>query len=893
MLLLFWVMTDQASSVPTTRDGLTLESREVLPSSPEFAALTSQLHLPPMSLCVGLSLLHPWLSDVTAFTALQKKEASSCPASRLLFYRPSASVDLHDVQQYGFPPSDHETWIEGPLAVEGGAVVLSERCPPVANSGPTSFLVCDFLAGERVLDCEAQNVLHVDRPALDVAQCDVLQHRSTGVWATFQKERVLLRYLVRLVPRPPPVEVDPDLFAVFRAPEDAMTVRVVAGASDGGAVLQHAISRAPDFATLVLEGVFREAIVLGGKNLRLVGAGDRSVLQAPADGAGQNRSRPTTVVRMTGPFRFVLEGLTIKANKRRDGTGGALRDLLPEWSECNADVKAFKKPKRRKDGGAGGGGGGAGAQAALIDQGRCANCLEVSDGVLNALVVDCALNGGAEVSSGAAAYFRDCSIHDGVVNGVYVNGAKILMERCVVARHDSANVAVEHSSSAYFIECRVFGSRSTGVYLFNGGSAVFERCEFFANAQTALQVEGATTDPVVRNCRIHHGSQYGMFLTSGCAGTIECNAFYANVWAAVATTEGGSPLVRYNNVFRGLHYGLYSFDSGKGRFESNFVHHNKDAGLAVASGAAPEITGCEFYANLSYGCYFFLKGAGRVQNCRICSNQAANVCITYGSEPTVCKNRIYSGQADGVMLMQEGRGVVEGNEIFSNYENNVLLQFDAAPVIRGNRIYSAKKAGVCFLHNAKGELLDNEIFGCDYSGVSIKTDANPIVRGNSVHDNKRFAVLVQMRGKGVVTGNRFAANTMGSVRVWRDSHPTLSDNTFDAREKTETKLETDPATSAVTTAAAAVALPAPGALAPTRPVPLPPAPAAAAAATADAAAVAVVAAPLKKVPAKKSPSKVAAAASADVGLPGGRPVLQEGMIAGEDFESASERCDDF
>lgn len=681
--------------------------------------------------------------------------------------------------QYGFPPTEHETWVEGRLSIEGGAAVFGESCV-VASSGASSFLVCDVLTGDQVLDADSAEAQTVDKAALEAAGCTVAHSASRGIWATYERDRAVPRYLVRLAARLPQLVIDKELYAVLEAPHDAKTIRVVSG---GPQSLQQAVNNAPEGATIVLEGVFRETVVLSGKNLRLVGAqGVKAVIHAPADEPGM--PRPTTVVRVTGPYRYALEGITVQANKRRDNSGGKWSTMRPEWEDVNPDVKNFKKApaKRKKAAGA--------AHAPLIDQGRCANCIEVSDSVKNCFVTGCVFMGGAEVSSGAVAYFKDCSLIDGVVNGIYVCASKVLMEDCTVARHDSANVAVELSSAAYFLNCKIYGSKSTGVYLFNKGCAVFEKCDIFANEQTGIQMEGEGTDPTIRYNRIHHGEQYGMFVTNKATGIIEANHFYANIWAAMASTEGGNPHFRLNSVYRGFHYGLYSFDSGRGQLNNNFVHHNKDSGLAVASGAAPDVTGNDFYGGLSYGCYFFLKGLGRLEGNKICSNHSANVCITYGSEPTVVRNRIFSGETDGVMVMQEGKGLVEENEIFNNYESNVMLQFEADPIIRRNKIYSGKKAGVCFLHKAKGLLVDNEIFGSEFSGVAIKTDSSPEVRKNYIHDNKRFAVLVQMRGLGLVMENKFANNTMGSVRVWSDSKPVLSNNTFDPKEKLETRVET-------------------------------------------------------------------------------------------------------
>ncbi len=130
-------------------------------------------------------------------------------------------------------------------------------------------------------------------------------------------------------------------------------------------------------------------------------------------------------------------------------------------------------------------------------------------------------------------------------------------------------------------------------------------------------MEGAATQPQVRLNRIHHGEQYGMFITDKAGGVIEANRFYANTWAAVAFTEGGDSLVVSNVLSRGFHYGLYCFDNGRGHCVSNYVYRNKDAGLSVASGGAPLVEHNEFMHGHSFGCYFFLKGMGEVRNNKV------------------------------------------------------------------------------------------------------------------------------------------------------------------------------------------------------------------------------------------------------------------------------------
>jgi hypothetical protein len=100
---------------------------------------------------------------------------------------------LVDVVQYGFPPAENEVWIEGQLAFEGGAIVFSESCAS-ASSSSSSFLLCDVLVGDRVVDCDELNIQVVNKELLEKDQKDVAYARSRGIWAIYSRDRAIPRF---------------------------------------------------------------------------------------------------------------------------------------------------------------------------------------------------------------------------------------------------------------------------------------------------------------------------------------------------------------------------------------------------------------------------------------------------------------------------------------------------------------------------------------------------------------------------------------------------------------------------------------------------------------------------------------------------------------------------
>lgn len=766
-------------------DAMHAELEECLRDSADWNLALGAAGLPDAAV-VSVARVRPLARDVSAH---DEARAALGPAhsTRLMRYEPSSVVrDLDSILSQGFPCSGgRETVVtDGGMCFQGDALCFTATAPRSART----VLLCD-VATARVLECDGLEAAIITPETLRSGGFDCASTPTRLV--TYERTHALPRFVIRTLERwqsrvndeyctrlRVDATVEPPL-----APDAAQVVHVRAGQS-----VQAAVDAAPAGATVVVhEGVYHEFVSLSAKSVHLVGQG-RPVIAAPGSvGGATGDKRPTATLCASGPHRYSISGIVVRAAKRR------VRPAVPEalsasWANECPDVEAAVRQRRAQKGVPN-----YWAQshaATLVDQGRCANALEIVDAVQYAHVTRCELLGGVEVSGGSAAWISHCDVVDGIVNGVYVSGARALVEDCTVARHDSANVAVENSD-AVFVRCAIWGSLSTGVYLFNRGCATLAHCDIYANAQTGIQMEGLGTNPVVRCNRIHHGEQYGMFITEKAAGVVEANHFYANVWAAVALTEAGNALVTGNVCARGYHYGLYCFDNGVGHMTYNVVHSNKDAGLAVASGGAPVVEQNEFMYGHSYGAYFFLSGRGRLCNNKLYAHRSANVCITFGSDPLVAHNRIYESQAEGVSVVQDGAGIVEHNEVYNNGECNVMLQFESNPTVRHNRLYGSLKTGVCCLHKSRGVIVDNEIFGSEFSGLAIKTAANPVVERNYIHDNKRYALLVQMGGKGTVTGNRFAANGLGSVRVWSDCPDTVvHSNAFEtANEGTETRVE--------------------------------------------------------------------------------------------------------
>lgn len=73
-------------------------------------------------------------------------------------------------------------------------MVFSESCSS-GSSSSSSYLLCDVLVGDKILQCDEVNLTEIDQAALTAAECDVVHSESQGIWATYQKIRAVPRFV--------------------------------------------------------------------------------------------------------------------------------------------------------------------------------------------------------------------------------------------------------------------------------------------------------------------------------------------------------------------------------------------------------------------------------------------------------------------------------------------------------------------------------------------------------------------------------------------------------------------------------------------------------------------------------------------------------------------------
>jgi parallel beta-helix repeat protein len=152
------------------------------------------------------------------------------------------------------------------------------------------------------------------------------------------------------------------------------------------------------------------------------------------------------------------------------------------------------------------------------------------------------------------------------------------------------------------------------------GRLALEECDITNDSSACVAIHGPEADPVLRGCRIHHGSSGGVFAYRGGKGILEDCYIYANARPGIAIQQGANPLIRHTRIADGQQSGVYIYDGGLGVLEHCEVSGNALTGIEIKQGGNPTIRNCRISANRYQAIYIHDGGLGRVENCDLSGN---------------------------------------------------------------------------------------------------------------------------------------------------------------------------------------------------------------------------------------------------------------------------------
>ncbi|MFB2891611.1 right-handed parallel beta-helix repeat-containing protein [Aerosakkonemataceae cyanobacterium BLCC-F50] len=248
------------------------------------------------------------------------------------------------------------------------------------------------------------------------------------------------------------------------------------------------------------------------------------------------------------------------------------------------------------------------------------------------------------------------------------------------------------------------------------GHLILEQCDITSERGECVFVESPEANPIIRECKIHHGYNSGVAFRYNARGKVEdCDIFGVN-GVGVWIVQGGNPVIQ--------------------RCQIHDCKHN--------------------------GIVFDKKGLGIVEDCDIFNNPVAQVAILHESNPVIRRCKIHHGGMSGLVVDLSGLGTIEESDIFSNAGEGVKITQSGNPMIRKCQVYDSDENGICSRVNGLGTIEECSIFGNAKSGVVTAEGGNPTIRRCKINRNGYEAVWATEGGEGSIENCDLMGNTRGA-----------------------------------------------------------------------------------------------------------------------------------
>lgn len=308
-------------------------------------------------------------------------------------------------------------------------------------------------------------------------------------------------------------------------------------------------------------------------------------------------------------------------------------------------------------------------------------------------------------------------VGDGALESIVVRATA---SSCLVMRADAATVR----NLTLRGQAREGGGGNFFAVDVSHGRLLLDGCDVTSDSLACVAIHNPTAAPVIRNCRIHHGADSGVFAFGGARGAVEACDIFENANVAVAVTREASTGVA-----------------------NCHVHHNHDAGIVVWDKAANVVEGCDIY-----------------------SNRRANVGVSEAGVATLRRCRVHDGENAGVFAHRGGRAVIEECDIYRHQDSEIAVTTEGDASLRGCQIHDGQSHGVFVQEAGRAFLEKCDVFRNRASGVRVDAEGVGVARSCRVNANGHVGVSCAAGGAVDVEGCDLTRNR---VAAWQTDHGAL------------------------------------------------------------------------------------------------------------------------
>ncbi|HZG53256.1 MAG TPA: right-handed parallel beta-helix repeat-containing protein [Pyrinomonadaceae bacterium] len=294
-------------------------------------------------------------------------------------------------------------------------------------------------------------------------------------------------------------------------------------------------------------------------------------------------------------------------------------------------------------------------------------------------------------------------VGDGALEEIIVRATK---SSCLLMRADTATIR----NLTLRGQARVGGANDDGFFAVDiaHGQPLLDGCDISSDSLACVAIHNPAAAPTIRNCRIHHGVDSGVFAFDGAQGLIAACDIAENSNIGIAITGGASTSVRDCRIHDGADAGIVVWNHATSAIEGCDIYANRRANVGVSDTSVAALRRCRIHDGDNTGVFTHRAGRATIEACNIYAHVEAEVAVTSGGEVRLNKCQIHDGQSHGVFVHEAGRAWLEACDVFRNRASGVHVDPHGVAVARACRINDNGHVGVSC--EAGGAV---EVEGCD------------------------------------------------------------------------------------------------------------------------------------------------------------------------------------
>ncbi len=307
------------------------------------------------------------------------------------------------------------------------------------------------------------------------------------------------------------------------------------------------------------------------------------------------------------------------------------------------------------------------------------------------------------------------------------------------------------------------------------GHPVIEHCTISSRSLSCVAVRGKA-DPVIRDSRIVHGTQFGVVFEDDASGLIEACEIADHSIANLLIRERADPVARRNRIERGATFAVAVRDEAAGLIEDNDIGGCENSVVTLSDDASPTLRGNRIRGGRNFGVSVDGRATPLLEGNEIADNANCGIVIQGPSNPTLRHNRVHDNRNFGLSIQGETTALVEDNEFARNRRVEIHVGQGASPTVRKNVVRDATNYAISIDSQSAGVFEDNDIRASNRAGIAIADRSRPAVRGNTIADGKGFGLLVTGGAEGRVEDNLIVRSGLVGVWISKGAKPLLCRN---------------------------------------------------------------------------------------------------------------------